>query len=120
MATKIQKANGSLQTTDGGAVTLDIAVPSNSVMAFVAHIVPKVSSSNVGGLIVMSGSIHNNGGTVALDNVVVAGASILAAAIALVTAVFTANSTNLRLTVTGVALIGVIDWEYHIDFILND
>jgi len=110
---------GILSTTDAGTATLDIAVPTNAVVGFSASIVPKVASSNVGGFIPISGAIHNNGGIVALSGTPITPTPALNAAIALVTAVFTANSTNLRLTVTGVAAIGVIDWQYEIRLIVN-
>jgi len=110
------KYNGVLSTTDGGTATFDIVVPSNTVMGFELTLVVK-KSGNVGGIIKQTGSIHNNGGTVALDGtpVSLAGfAQAIDATLATASAVFTANSTNLRLTVTGVAAIGVVDWQYSI------
>lgn len=112
---------GVLSTTDAGTATIDIAVPSNSVMTFDATLSIKKSGS-VGGLIRQAGSIHNNGGTVALDGTVIslAGfAGAMDATLATATSVWTANSTNLRLTVTGVAAIGVVDWQYEIRLIIN-
>lgn len=112
---------GVLSTTDGGTATLDIPVPTNTVMSFEAVIVLK-KSGNVGGVIKQIGSIHNNAGTVAMDGtfVTVSGfAQAIDASLATATSVFTANSTNLRLTVTGVAVIGVVDWQYEIKNIIN-
>lgn len=110
---------GIAQTTDAGVATIDIPIPTDTVVGFNAIIVLKVDSTKVGGSIQLSGSIHNAGGTVALDNAVVPLSSALAASVALATAVVTANSTNLRLTVTGVAAIGVIDWQYEFKLIVN-
>ncbi len=110
---------GILQTTDAGTATLDIPIPTNTVAGFSAIVVLKVDSTKVGGSIQLSGSIHNAAGTVALDNVVASISSALSASVALATAVITANSTNLRLTVTGVAAIGVIDWQYEIKTVVN-
>lgn len=112
---------GVLSTTDAASTTFDIAVPSNSVMAFESTLSIK-KSGNVGGIVKHVGSIHNNGGTVALDGtpISLAGfAGAVDAALATASATFTANSTNLRLTVTGVAAIGVIDWQYEIRLIVN-
>lgn len=112
---------GVLSTTDGGTSTVDFPVPSNSVMGFELSLVIK-KSGNVGGFIKQSGSIHNNAGTVALDGTVVSlvgFAQAMDAALATASAVFTANSTNLRLTVTGVAAIGVVEWQYKIDLSVN-
>jgi len=112
---------GVVSTTDGGNVTIDISVPSNSVMSFDSTISAK-KSGNVGGVIKQIGSIHNNGGTVALDGtpISLAGfAGAMDAALALATAVWTANGTNLRLTITGVAGVGVVDWQYEIRLIVN-
>lgn len=110
---------GVISTSNAGTATFDIAVPTNTTMGFSASIVPKVSSSNAGGMIVQSGSIKNNAGTVALNGTVVSIGASLDTSIAAATAVFTANSTNLRLTVTGVALIGTVDWQYEIRLIVN-
>lgn len=113
--------NGVLSTTDAGTATFDIAVPTDTVMGFELTVVLK-KSGNVGGIIKQVGSIHNNGGTVALDGtpVSLAGfAQSMDASLATATAVFTANSTNLRLTVTGVAAIGVVDWQYAIKTFTN-
>jgi hypothetical protein len=110
---------GVISTTDAGTATFDIAVPTNSSLGFESKIVPKVASNNDGGMIVQSGSIKNDGGTVTLNGAIISIGASLATSIALVTAAFTANSTNLRLTVTGVAAIGVIDWQYEIKIIIN-
>jgi hypothetical protein len=112
---------GVLSTTDAGTATLDIPVPTNTVMIFDAVICVK-KSGNVGGLNRRQGSIHNNGGTVALDGSVIEMAGFAQAmdgGLLTATSVFTANSTNLRLTVTGVAAIGVVDWQYEIKLIVN-
>ena len=112
---------GVVSTTDAGSVTVDLPVPSNSVMSFDSTICVK-KSGNVGGVVKQIGSIHNNGGTVALDGspISLAGfAGAMDSALALATSVFTANSTNLRLTLTGVAAIGVVDWQYEIRLIIN-
>ena len=110
---------GVLSTTDAGTATLDIAVPTNTVLGFEAKIIVKDISSSLGGHIIQAGSIHNVAGVVALDNTTVSVASVLDATLATATAVFTANSTNLRLTVTGVAAIGQVDWQYQIVTIIN-
>lgn len=115
------KRTGLVSTTDAGTATIDIAVPSNIVMGFESTVVLK-KSGNVGGIIKHLGSIHNNGGTVAMDGTVVSIAGFagsIDAALATALAIFTANSTNLRLTVTGVAAIGVVDWQYEIKLIIN-
>lgn len=108
-----------LTTTDGGSATFDIPVPEGSTLGFDAIIIPRVVSSNVGGLIPVQGAIHNDGGTVALTATPITPTPVLNTAIALATAVFTANSTNLRLTVTGVAAIGDIQWLCEIRYIVN-
>lgn len=112
---------GTLSTTDAGTATFDIAVPTNTVMGFDMNLTVR-KSTNVGGQVKQSGSIHNNAGTVALDGTVVAlvtFAQAMDASLATASAVFTANSTNLRLTVTGVAAIGVLEWQYEIRTITN-
>lgn len=112
---------GTLSTTDAGTATLDIAVPTNTVMGFDMNLTVR-KSTNVGGQVKQSGSIHNNAGTVALDGTVVAlvtFAQAMDASLSTASAVFTANSTNLRLTVTGVAAIGVLEWQYEIRTIVN-
>lgn len=112
---------GVLSTTDGGSATLDIAVPSNSVMSFDSTLCVK-KSGNVGGVIKQVGSIHNNAGTVAMDGtfLTLSGfAQAIDATLATATAIFAANSTNLRLTVTGVAAIGAVDWQYEIRLSVN-
>lgn len=110
---------GVISTTDGGTATLDIAIPSNTVAGFSAIIVLKVISTNAGGMIPVSGSIANNAGTATLQGTNIAPTPALGAAITLATAVFTASGTSLRLTATGVAAIGVIDWQYEIKIIIN-
>lgn len=118
---KVGKYNGVLSTTDAGTATFDIAVPTDTVMGFELTVVLK-KSGNVGGVVRQVGSIHNNGGTVALDGTPVSlttFAQAMDASLATATAVFTANSTNLRLTVTGVAAIGVVDWQYEIKTFTN-
>lgn len=112
---------GVLSTTDAGTATLDIPVPTNTVMTFQSSISIKDISS-VGGLNLQVGSIHNVSGTVGLDGtpITLAGfAQAMDATLATASAVFTANSTNLRLTITGVAAIGVVDWQYEIRIIVN-
>lgn len=120
MASRIfDKKRGVLSTTDAGTATLDIPVPTGTVVGFSAIIVPRVTLTNVGGMFPITGSIGNNAGVVALSGTPTALTPSLSATIALVTAVFTANSTNLRLTVTGVAAIGTIEWQYEIKLIVN-
>jgi uncharacterized protein YjeT (DUF2065 family) len=64
-------------------------------------------------------AISNNGGAVAVNGTLPTITPALHASLAAATAVFTANSTNLRLTVTGVVAIGVIEWQYEIKLIVN-
>lgn len=112
---------GTLSTTDGGTATLDIPVPTNTVMGFDMNLTVR-KSGNVGGQVKQSGSIHNNAGTVALDGSVVSLVSFaqaMDATLATASAVFTANSTNLRLTVTGIVAIGTLEWQYQINCIIN-
>lgn len=109
---------GVLSTTDAGTATLDIPVTTNTVIGFEARITPHVQTTHVGGIFFITGAIGNASGVVALsgapNTLTTLSASIVAA-----TAVFTANTTNLRLTVTGVAAIGVIEWQYEIKLIYN-
>lgn len=114
----IDYKRGVLTTTDAGVAVLDIPVPTNSILGYVARIVPK-GPSNIGGIFSIEGAITNNAGVVAIIGVSVPITPQLSASIALATAVFTANSTNLRLTVTGVAAIGVLEWQYEIKTIVN-
>lgn len=105
-------------TLDGASTTIDISVPNNSVMGFEIHIVVK-GTANIGGYFVVNGAINNNAGTVALIGSPVVITPFLSASLALITAVATANSTNLRITLTGVAAIGTLEWQYEIKVIIN-
>ncbi len=113
------KIRGVLQTTNAGTATLDIAVPTGQSIGLLSKINLKETTTNTGGFIHQTGSISNNAGSVALNGTIVPVGVSLIAGLAAATAVFTANSTNLRLTVTGVALIGNIDWLYEIELIYN-
>lgn len=110
---------GVLSTTNNGTATLDIAVPTGQSIAFLSSINLKETTTNTGGFIYQTGSISNNGGSVALNGSIIPVGISLVTALAAATAVYTANSTNLRLTVTGVALIGNVDWLYEIKLIYN-
>lgn len=119
MAARVfDKQRGVVSTVGATTSTLDIPVPNNRTIGFIAKIVIKETTLHIGAFINQAGSISNNGGTVALDGAVSSLVSIINAGLAGATAVFTANGTNLRLTVTGVILLN-IDWEYEIELIHN-
>ena len=119
MAARIfDKQRGVLNTSGLTSTILDISIPNNTSVGFIAKIIAKDIDANIGAMFHQVGSISNNGGVVALDNTVALLASVLNASLATATAVFTANSTNLRLTVTGIALKN-IDWQYEIEVIYN-
>lgn len=106
--------------TTSGAVTAtwDIPVPSNTVIGFLAKITANESTTHLGLMIIQSGAIQNNAGTVALSGTVASVSSVINAGLVGALAAFTANSTNLRLTVTGVALLD-ITWQIEIEAINN-
>lgn len=113
---------GVLSTTDAGTATLDIPVPTSTVLGFSAIIVPKIASTGLGGIVAQNGAANNVAGVVTVSGTTVslAGfAGAMTAGLATATAVFSASGTNLRLTVTGVAAIGVVDWQYQITCIIN-
>lgn len=106
--------------TTSGAVTTtwDIPVPSDTVIGFVAKITANESATHLGLMIYQTGAIQNNAGTVALSGTVASLASVINAGLAGAAAAFTANGTNLRLTVTGVVLLD-ITWQIEIELINN-
>lgn len=119
MAARIfDKKRGVLQTSGAVTTTLDIAVPNNQSVGFIAKIIAKETTLHIGAMFHQIGSISNNAGTVTLDGTVSSLVSIVNAGLAGTAIAFTANSTNLRMTVTGVILLG-IDFEYEIELIYN-
>lgn len=106
-------------TTSGlTSATFDIAVPSNVSIGFISNVVAKETSLHIGALSNQAGSISNNAGTVVMDGAVISLASVINAGLAGITTIFTANGTNLRMTVTGVVALN-IDWQYEIELIQN-
>lgn len=119
MAKRIfHKERGVLTTSGAASATFDIAVPSNTSIGFIAKVIARETTLNIGGFSNQTGSISNNAGTVTLDGAVISLAAITNAGLAGVTTVFTANSTNLRMTVTGLITLN-IDWQYEIEVIKN-
>lgn len=112
------KKRGVLSTSGAVTTTLDIPVPTGKTIGFIAKVVAKETATFIGAFSNQIGSISNNAGVVTLDGVVVSLGSIINAGLAGLTIVFTANSTNLRMTVTGVVLLA-IDFQYEIELIQN-
>ena len=114
---------GRLQTSGAVTATLDIPVPTGSIMTYEAFInlgdISDGAGGAAGGHMARIGAIKNAAETVALIGADTAFfTDILSGTLATATAVFTANATNLRLTVTGIAAID-IDWLYEIKTNIN-
>jgi hypothetical protein len=119
MAQRIfDKKRGVLSTSGATSATFDIAVPINTTIGFLSKIVVRETNSNIGAFKYSAGSISNDSGTVALDNTITTIAQLTNTGLNGISAIFTANSTNLRLTVTGIVSAD-IDWQYEIEVIIN-
>lgn len=112
------KKRGVLNTVGLISATFDIAVPTGVTIGFNAKIVIKETTLFIGAFNSQVGSISNNAGIVTLDAVNVTLGSVINAALAGITTIFTANGTNLRITVTGLPTLN-IDWQYEIEVIQN-
>lgn len=112
------KKRGVLNTVGLTSTTFDIAIPTGVTIGFIAKVTIKETTLFIGAINNQIGSISNNAGVVTMDDAVVPIASIINTGLAGITAAFTANSTNLRLTVTGIASTN-IDWMYEIELLYN-
>lgn len=119
MAKRIFDKKRGVLTTSGSVTSfVDLIIPNNTCVGFILKVVSKDTTANVGAMIHQVGSISNNTGITTLDGVVSSLASIINPSLAGITTILTANSSNLRLSVTGIILKD-LDWQYEIEMIHN-